>query len=116
MGGVLAPLFGHRKGLCGLARCLGRLGGRVGLAGRLGRAEWRQVQLFAFADRIVSMRKARNNLCQKKLTDAQLRAAKGIINVKPMIEAVAPLTDGASWFSKLSAKDGGKYMKVILAP
>ena len=42
--------------------------------------------------------------------------AKGIINVKPMIEAVAPLTDGASWFSKLSAKDGGKYMKVILAP
>lgn len=42
--------------------------------------------------------------------------AKGIINVKPMIEAVVPLTEGASWFSKLSAKDGGKYMKVILTP
>ena len=42
--------------------------------------------------------------------------AKGIINVQPMIETVAPLADGASWFSKLSAKDGGKYMKVILAP
>lgn len=42
--------------------------------------------------------------------------AKGIINVKPMIETVAPLENGAEWFSKLSAKDGGKYMKVILAP
>ena len=34
----------------------------------------------------------------------------------PMIETVAPLTDGATWFNKLSAKDGGKYMKVILTP
>ncbi len=42
--------------------------------------------------------------------------ARGVINVKPMIEAVVPLADGASWFSKLSAKDGGKYMKVILVP
>lgn len=42
--------------------------------------------------------------------------AKGTINVKPMIETVAPLQDGAGWFEKLSAKDGGKYMKVILAP
>ena len=42
--------------------------------------------------------------------------ARGVINVKPMIETVAPLADGAQWFSKLSAKDGGKYMKVILAP
>jgi L-iditol 2-dehydrogenase len=42
--------------------------------------------------------------------------ARGIINVKPMIEAVAPLADGATWFSKLSEKEGGKYMKVILQP
>lgn len=42
--------------------------------------------------------------------------ARGVINVKPMIEAVAPLSDGATWFSKLSQKDGGKYMKVILQP
>jgi len=42
--------------------------------------------------------------------------ARGVINVKPMIEAVVPLADGAAWFSKLSAKDGGKYMKVILQP
>jgi L-iditol 2-dehydrogenase len=42
--------------------------------------------------------------------------ARGVINVKPMIETVASLADGASWFTKLSAKDGGKYMKVILAP
>jgi hypothetical protein len=33
-----------------------------------------------------------------------------------MIETVAPLEDGAAWFEKLSAKDGGKYMKVILQP
>jgi L-iditol 2-dehydrogenase len=42
--------------------------------------------------------------------------ARGVINVKPMIETIAPLADGAGWFSKLSAKDGGKYMKVILQP
>lgn len=42
--------------------------------------------------------------------------AKGAIDVKPMIETVAPLADGAGWFEKLSAKDGGKYMKVILEP
>lgn len=42
--------------------------------------------------------------------------ARGVIDVKPMIETVAPLAEGAAWFAKLSAKDGGKYMKVILAP
>ncbi len=42
--------------------------------------------------------------------------AKGAINVKPMIETVAPLADGAAWFERLSAKDGGRYMKVILRP
>jgi L-iditol 2-dehydrogenase len=42
--------------------------------------------------------------------------SRGVINVKPMIETVAPLEDGANWFARLSAKDGGKYMKVILRP
>lgn len=42
--------------------------------------------------------------------------ARGVIRVEPMIAAVAPLTEGAAWFEKLSAKDGGKYMKVILEP
>lgn len=42
--------------------------------------------------------------------------ARGVIDVKPMIETVAPLSEGAAWFAKLSAKDGGKYMKVILRP
>ncbi len=42
--------------------------------------------------------------------------ARGVIDVKPMIETVAPLAEGAGWFEKLSAKDGGKYMKVILRP
>ena len=46
----------------------------------------------------------------------QALIARGVINVVPMIETVAPLTSGADWFGKLSAKDGGKYMKVILAP
>jgi L-iditol 2-dehydrogenase len=42
--------------------------------------------------------------------------ARGVINVQPMIERVVPLAEGAAWFAKLSAKDGGKYMKVILRP
>jgi L-iditol 2-dehydrogenase len=42
--------------------------------------------------------------------------ARGAIDVQPMIEAVAPLAEGAAWFARLSAKDGGRYMKVILAP
>lgn len=42
--------------------------------------------------------------------------ASGKINVQPMIEAVVPLAAGAEWFQKLSAKDGGKYMKVMLRP
>jgi L-iditol 2-dehydrogenase len=42
--------------------------------------------------------------------------SRGIIRVEPMISAVAPLADGAAWFSRLSAKDGSQYMKVILQP
>jgi hypothetical protein len=33
-----------------------------------------------------------------------------------MMTAVAPLAEGAAWFSRLSAKDGGRYLKVILTP
>jgi hypothetical protein len=33
-----------------------------------------------------------------------------------MISAVAPLTDGAAWFKKLSAPGGAQTMKVILKP
>lgn len=42
--------------------------------------------------------------------------AQGHIRVEPMMSAVAPLEEGAAWFEKLSAKDGGQYMKVILTP
>lgn len=42
--------------------------------------------------------------------------SRGVIRVEPMISAVAPLAEGAAWFQRLSAKDGGKYMKVILTP
>ncbi|HEU5080967.1 MAG TPA: galactitol-1-phosphate 5-dehydrogenase [Opitutaceae bacterium] len=42
--------------------------------------------------------------------------ARGVIRVEPMISAVAPLREGASWFERLSAKDGSRYMKVILQP
>jgi L-iditol 2-dehydrogenase len=42
--------------------------------------------------------------------------ARGIVRVDPMISAVASLDEGAAWFDKLSAKDGSKYMKVILTP
>jgi len=42
--------------------------------------------------------------------------ARGVIQVEPIISAVAPLSDGPAWFEKLSARDGGKHMKVILTP
>jgi len=42
--------------------------------------------------------------------------ARGVIRVEPMISAVAPLAEGRGWFERLSAKDGGKFMKVILTP
>jgi len=42
--------------------------------------------------------------------------ARGVIRVEPMISAVAPLAEGRAWFERLSAKDGGRYMKVILQP
>ena len=42
--------------------------------------------------------------------------SRGVIRVEPMISAVAPLAEGAAWFEKLSAKDGAKFMKVILKP
>jgi len=42
--------------------------------------------------------------------------ARGVINVRPMIETVAPLAEGAAWFGRLSARDGGRFMKVMLAP
>ena len=41
--------------------------------------------------------------------------ARGVIRVEPMMSAVAPLEEGRAWFERLSAKDGGKYMKVILS-
>jgi L-iditol 2-dehydrogenase len=42
--------------------------------------------------------------------------ARGAIRVEPMISATAPLAEGAAWFERLSAKDGSRYMKVILTP
>lgn len=42
--------------------------------------------------------------------------ASGKIRVEPMISAVVPLAEGPAWFERLSAKDGGKHMKVILKP
>ena len=42
--------------------------------------------------------------------------ARGIVQVDPMISAVAPLAEGASWFERLSAPGGSEYMKVILTP
>jgi L-iditol 2-dehydrogenase len=42
--------------------------------------------------------------------------SRGVIRVGPMISVVAPLAEGKEWFRRLSAKDGGKFMKVILAP
>lgn len=42
--------------------------------------------------------------------------ADGRIAVDAMISATAPLEEGPGWFEKLSARDGSKYMKVLLQP
>ncbi len=42
--------------------------------------------------------------------------SRGIVKPEPMLSATAPLTEGKAWFEKLSAKDGSKFMKVILKP
>ena len=41
--------------------------------------------------------------------------ACGAVDVKPMISAVAPLAEGASWFARLYKKEAG-LLKVILTP
>jgi L-iditol 2-dehydrogenase len=41
--------------------------------------------------------------------------ARGSINVEPLMSAVAPLSEGASWFERLYSKEPG-LMKVVLAP
>ena len=41
--------------------------------------------------------------------------ARGEIDVAPLISAVAPLAEGATWFSRLHSANGG-LMKVILRP
>lgn len=42
--------------------------------------------------------------------------ARGIVRVEPIVSAVAPLSSGAEWFERLSSKEGGRHMKVILTP
>ena len=41
--------------------------------------------------------------------------ARGVVQVAPLISAVAPLAEGADWFRRLYARDKG-LMKVILLP
>jgi len=47
--------------------------------------------------------------------DAIEMMAKGLVNVAPLISAVAPLTEGQSWFDRLHAANEG-LMKVVLTP
>ena len=41
--------------------------------------------------------------------------ARGVIKVAPLISAVAPLSDGASWFNRLYNHEPN-LMKVVLVP
>ena len=41
--------------------------------------------------------------------------ASGKIRVKPLITAVAPLSDGARWFERLHAREPN-LMKIVLDP
>ena len=42
--------------------------------------------------------------------------ARGVIQVEPIISAIAPLEQGVEWFNRLSGKEGAHLMKVILTP
>jgi len=42
--------------------------------------------------------------------------AREIIQVDPLISAVAPLSEGPAWFQRLSTAGAGNYLKVILEP
>jgi L-iditol 2-dehydrogenase len=42
--------------------------------------------------------------------------ARGVIQVEPIISAIAPLDQGVDWFNRLSGKEGAGLMKVILTP
>jgi L-iditol 2-dehydrogenase len=42
--------------------------------------------------------------------------ARGVIQVEPIISAIAPLDQGVDWFKRLSGKEGAGLMKVILTP
>ena len=42
--------------------------------------------------------------------------SRGVVRVEPMVSATVPLADGIEWFKRLSQRDGGKYMKVVLQP
>lgn len=42
--------------------------------------------------------------------------ARGVIQVEPIISAIAPLDQGVDWFNRLSDKEGAGLMKVILTP
>jgi L-iditol 2-dehydrogenase len=41
--------------------------------------------------------------------------SRGKINVKPLITAIAPLTDGPDWFERLYAREPD-LLKVVLEP
>jgi L-iditol 2-dehydrogenase len=41
--------------------------------------------------------------------------ARGVVDVKPLISVIAPLSEGASWFERLHAREPN-LMKVVLAP
>jgi L-iditol 2-dehydrogenase len=41
--------------------------------------------------------------------------ARGVIDLAPLISAVAPLSEGGSWFERLYQKEKGLF-KVILSP
>ncbi len=41
--------------------------------------------------------------------------ARGDLDPAPLLSAVAPLSEGASWFNRLHAREPG-LLKVILAP
>ena len=91
--------------------CL-RLGGSTVLVGNL--SPQVEMPLQAVVTRELSVRGSCSSAGE--YPHALELIASGAIKVDPMISATAPLDSGAAWFHKLSARDGSKYMKVLLQP
>ena len=90
--------------------CL-RKGGKLGAVGNL--AAQTEFPLQAVVTRELTIYGSCS--CNGEYADSLKAISDGSIRVKPLMSAVAPLSEGASWFDRLYAGEQGLF-KVILKP